>query len=285
MLASAGGGGFVSDDETFLLIFSAVIGGFCAWRWYMPVLRAREGGFAVAERTALGFAPIVGLIGVFVMLKLAASADVRDAPTYLLLYSVLGLAWFLAAAIVMEMLGISARDDAVERRNPAAAVVVIGVLLAHAAIYSGANIGNGPGWWTVVAAGGIGSGAWLVMWLAAELSCGLSEDITVDRDLPASLRLGGYALAMGIICARGAAGDWTSLQQTAIEFAVAWPIVPLTAVVIAVEKVLERQPYHYRRGMALSVMIGAAYIAAAVAVVVSSGPPPHNPQYDYLNWQ
>lgn len=275
----------MSDDEFSILIFAGVIAAMLALRWYRAVLLARERGFALPERIALGIAPLAGLAIIYAVIVMAASGDVRNDPGYVFFYCLVGMVWLLGAGVGLEYLGISYRDDAVERRNPAAAILLVGMVLAHAAIYAGANIGNGPGWWTVVAAAGVGSAAWALLWLVGELLCGLSDDITVCRDVPAALRLAGYALAMGLICARGAAGDWTSLRQTVIEFGVAWPIIPLTAVVIVVEKVLEKQELHYRRGLAASVILAALYLASAGYVVVASGPPPHNPQYDDLNQQ
>jgi hypothetical protein len=223
---------------------------------------------------------LIAFAGVFLVIVGASSADVRGAPSYVALYCAAGIVWFTAGAMAMRYLGISMRDDAVERRNPAADIVVMGAVFAHAAIYAGAIIGNGPGWWTVLAAAAIGSAAWLALWFLAENWCGLSEKITVDRDVPAAIRLAGYAFAMGIVCARGAAGDWTSLDRTLIEFATAWPVLPMTAAAIAIEKFTRAAMP--RGNVALSTVVAAAYLGVAVAAVHFSGPLPHNPEYDYL---
>ena len=270
----------MSGDESFLLYSSFGLSVLLAFWWYRRIFLSRQANAATRELLPLALAPILAALGVFLVIANYGSFDVRDASDYLLMYTFLGIVWFLGAAFAMELLGISFRDDAVERRNPAAAFVVISAMMAHAAIYAGGNIGNGPGWWTVVIAAGIGSGAWVILWALLQFCCGIAEDITVERDVPAGIRLSGYALAMGLICARGAAGDWTSLHQTFAEFIVAWPSLPLTAVAIAVERVLDLQPEHYRRGANAAVIIAAIYVVAGVGAVNFAGPLPHNPQYD-----
>jgi hypothetical protein len=273
----------LSGDETFVTWASVALGALCAVWWYTRILRSPQADFASREFLALALAPLIALGGVYIVIVKAGSFDVRNAPAYIFMYSALGVVWFLGSAFLLEIVGISFRDDAIERRNPAAALVVVGAMFAHAAIYAGANIGNGPGWWTVVEAGLIGSGAWLALWAVVQFVCKISDDITIGRDLPAGIRMAGYALAMGLICARGAAGDWTSLDQTVREFFVAWPILPLTAVVIAIEKVLASRPHHYARGFAVSTIIAVVYLAVAVWAVAFAGPLPHNPQYDNVS--
>jgi hypothetical protein len=270
----------VSGDETFVLLGSlagALIGAF--W-WYQRIIRSPQAMLAIPEFLALALAPPIALIGVSIVIARAGSFDVQGAPNYELMYCLLGVVWFLGAAFAMETVGVSFRDDAIERRNTGAAVVVVSALFAHAAIYAGANIGNGPGWWTVVIAAGIGSGVWFALWIAVDVACGLSEDITVERDLPAGIRLGGFAIAIGLICARGAAGDWTSLSQTIAEFVVAWPALVVAALAVLFEKLLDAQPEHYKRNVLPSVAIAVFYVGVAAVVVDLSGPLPHNPAYN-----
>ena len=273
----------MSDDEAFVTWASIIAGIWFLWIYYRRIAAFSQFNIAERQFAVLAVAPFMAVIGVFAVIKTAGSADVRDTPYYLIMYTVLGLVWFMGSVFVMELLGISYRDDAEERHNLAATIVVICALFAHAAIYAGANIGNGPGWWTVVVAGAIGSAAWFALWFLADLICGFSEDITVDRDVPAAIRLGGYALAVGLVCARGSAGDWTSFNQTVIEFGAAWAIVPMTAAIIAIEKFLQAQPEHYKRGTLQAVAIAAGFLVAAGAALQFAGPLPHNPQYDYLN--
>jgi uncharacterized membrane protein YjfL (UPF0719 family) len=273
----------VSGDELMVTVLGGGAGAVFAIWWYARILRSPQAHFASYEFIALALAPLIALCGVFAVIVTAGSLDVRSAPEYIFMYCGLGVAWYLGATFLLEVVGISFRDDAIERRNSAAAIAIVGAMFGHASVYAGANIGNGPGWWTVVIAGALGSGTWFVLWSIVQVVCKISDDITVDRDVPAGLRLGGYALAMGLVCARGAAGDWTSFDQTVREFVVAWPVLPLTAAVIVVEKFLETQPRHYIRGAAFSIFIAGAYLASSAAAITYAGPLPHNPQYDKAN--
>ncbi len=270
--------GRVSGDESLLMMFSGFVGGWGVLRWYWRLIISRQIGRATRLFMFLFYVPPLLLAGIYWILHTAASFDVQNAPPYLLLYSLFGLAWFLTAVAAMQLVGISYRDDVIERRNPAAAIVIVSAALAHAMIYAGANIGDGPGWWTIVAAGGLGSGVWFLLWLIAELACGLSEDITVNRDVPSAVRLGGYALAMGIVCARGAAGDWTSFSRTLVEFGAAWPVVPLTALSIGVERAF-RTSSQTTRSIGVSMVVAAAYLALALLAVELAAPLPQNAAY------
>lgn len=274
----------MSDDEAWLSYASGFIALLALVFWYRRILAGRDSSRAAPERWVLGLAPLAPLGVIFLVLRVWASADVRDAPQYIFMYMAMGVPWLGFAVAGLEWLGISFRDDALGERNFAAALVVAATMLGHGAIYAGANIGNGPGWWTVVIAAGIGSAAWFTLWFAVEWLCGTAEDVTVDRDVPAGLRLGGYAIGMGILLGRGAAGDWTSLTQTVIEFAAAWPVLPLTLIVIAAEKILERQPLHVQRHFGLSAFLGGFYAGIGIAALGVVGALPHNPAFDFLNW-
>jgi hypothetical protein len=273
--------GKLSGDEVILLWMSIGAGGFGAFRWYWRLSKTgavvRPGHLFVW----LGVVPPLALAGIFIVLKVASSFDVRNSFSYLLLYTTLGASWIFLSAYLMEKAGVSFRDDAVERRNPAAAILVGSAVVAHATIYAGANIGDGPGWWAVVAAGLIGSGVWFLSWSVVELCRSVSEEITVERDVPIAIRLAGFALATGLVCARGSAGDWTSLAQTLIEFRSAWPVLPFTAAAIGLESLLKTKPRSTRPGINGSVIIAICYLALAFAAVHTSGPLPNNPIYDH----
>jgi hypothetical protein len=268
----------LSDDEVIVLLLSGSSTVFFAYRWYTRLKILADGPRGRELFVPLGFAPAVALAGIFVALKIASASDVRNAPEYLLLYVALGAAWSFASVSLMELAGISFRDDAVERHNPAATIALCAALFGNVIIYAGANIGEGPGWWCVAAAALIGSSAWLLLWLAIESAAFVSDTITIDRNIPAAIRLGGYMLGSGLICARGAAGDWTSLSQTFAEFASAWPAIPLAAVAIAVERLWGRAGRH---NVPVALLIAALYVAGGVAAVEMAGPLPKNPAYHH----
>lgn len=266
----------MSQDELMVLFASAGLAIWLGLAWYTRVATTNLVAPPPPWFKWLTAAPPLAVAGIFAVLKFAASYDVRDAPQYLLFYAVLGAAWLFLSVRVLTAWGVSFRDDAVERRNPAAAIVIGSTLAAHAAIYSGANIGDGPGWWIVVFAGGLGVCGWLVLWWMVESACGASEQITVERDVSAAIRFGGYMIASGLIWGRAVAGDWISLEYTLADMWVAWPAVALTAAAIGVER--------WRRGQVTSVStslaLAAFYVAAAIAALATAPALSHNPAYD-----
>ncbi|HUP90961.1 MAG TPA: hypothetical protein VM074_01840 [Solimonas sp.] len=270
----------MSQDEVFLLIGSAAGVLFGVVPWYAPLrlpLAPRHVRYLTGP---LALAPMVSVGLIYIALRTLAAYDVREAPEYLVLYALLGCCWFFGAVKALEWVGISFADDAVERHNAAATIAVIAAMLAHSAIYAGANVGDGPGWWCVVIAASVGSLAWFLLWGAVEAACGAAEELTVERDTGAALRLGGYMIASGLVCARGSAGDWTSLGQTLLEFHVAWPAVVLAAAAVAVERVLRGHP-PTRRSRLAGASIGLAYLAAALLALQMAPPLPQNPAYDH----
>lgn len=275
----------MSGDETFVLFTAGAAALLATFVWYIRIGRTAGFGYPNLLRLALGIAPPLAIAAVFAVIKAAGSFDVRNAPDYLLFYTVLGTAWMFGAVKLMDYSGISFRDDAIERRNPAAVIVIVAVLFSHAAIYAGANIGDGPGWWCVLAAAFIGSASWFVLWSVLEWLCSASERITVERDTAAAVRISGFMLASAYMCARGSAGDWTSLEQTLAEFVVAWPAVPLAAIAIGIEWYFQSVPRQKRMGAIGSVLVAALYFAVATIAVETSGPLPNNPIYDRVAGQ
>ena len=115
----------------------------------LTVQRRRVG----ASPIAIALAACVVLV--FGILKTGASYDVVDAPRYLFMYVVLGLAWSRVSEMAFAYVGLSARDDVIERGNSAAVPAVTGGLVAVTLCYAGGNIGDGPGWWVVVFSAGL----------------------------------------------------------------------------------------------------------------------------------
>jgi hypothetical protein len=268
----------VSDDEVFVLVAGM---GVVAWRagvWYVrlgttPTFAAYPGGW----RGWLGVAPIACLIGVFFLLRTAASFDVRESPDYLFLYVLLGAAWIFLVVPLMSAFGISVRDDAVHRRNPAAAILIIGAMAGQAAVYSGGNVGDGPGWWVVVAAVLVAGTAWFALWWVVETICKVAEDVTVGRDVTLAIRMAGYMLALGMICGRGVAGDWVSFAALLTEFSDAWPALLLTGAAIGIEAGLRGTAI--RKSKLLAGAVAVAYVAAAGLAIAASPPLSANSQF------
>jgi hypothetical protein len=67
---------------------------------------------------------------------------------------------------LLSFLGVSARDDVLERRNSAALIAVVGALLGAILCIAGGNIGEGPGVEVVIASAGTALCVWFVLWNA-----------------------------------------------------------------------------------------------------------------------
>ena len=145
----------MSGDEVIVTLASLVVGsaaGRCG-----STARRRSRPCAEARLRSSLLASTLGLLGllIFAFLRFCAADDVREAPEYLFMYFVIGLAWMRVAAMVFPLAGLHPHDDIIERRNAAAVPAWIGAMTGVALCYSGANVGNGPGWWVVVFSAGL----------------------------------------------------------------------------------------------------------------------------------
>lgn len=268
-------------------------------QWYGALSGVWPGYRNTPAKVALHILPLVALVIIVYTLRVLASFDVVGDFIYIIFYIVMGYAWvYLGLVLVFYFLDLSWRDDVVHLGNKAALPVLASCYMALTLIYSGANIGDGPGWWCIFVAGGLGVAAWLALAYLMHRFTGVIERVTVERDVACGVRFGSYLLASGIILARASAGDWTSFTRTVVEFLDGWPVLLLTALAMLVESLFMNGPQGgrsrldavfgagkkaYRRSggqMAGSVLLGAIYIIAAIAVVFLLIPPvSNNPQY------
>jgi len=274
--------------EIFVLFASAIYTFIGLAQWYLPLTSSHLSGTGGGIRMALALLPPTALVIIVWTLQNLASFDVVDDFFYLLLYALLGLAWaFVGSLLMFGVLDLSRVDDLIGMRNPAATVAFSGGFLATALIYAGANIGDGPGCWCVILAGGLGLSTWFALAYALNLLTGAFERITVERNVATGIRVGSFLLASGLIIARASAGDWTSFLHTVVEFMVGWPVLPFTVVAIMIELVFRRTPAESLdnapapRGIGSSVLIGIVYLAAAVIIIYLLPPMVENPMYNF----
>lgn len=268
----------MSEDEIAILVVGGGLATWWAGLWYYRLGATSLVPDSGRLRDLLRLAPLAGIAAIIATLTNLAASDVRNAPQYILLYALVGAAWVYGAGLSSAYLGVSARDDVIERRNPAAAIMIAAVILSQAAIYSGANVGNGPGWWVVLVSGAVAAICWVAVWLVINGAAQLHERITVDRDVPAAIRLGALMLAVGLICGRGAAGDWFSFNRTLVEFVVIWPAAVLAVAALVVERMLRSQKLE--TSLSLAAAVGLVWIAIAGYAIATSPPLAHNPDYD-----
>ena len=227
----------MSDDEVGVLIISIIVTVVSWGVWYIAPTFVRRVGPAPWGSVLLQVTPLAAGGMLWLVLRTASAHDVRDDPTYLFMYLVLGAAWVGVWIRLLAMTGVSRRDDVVERSNSSAALAVAGAMLGITLCYAGGNIGDGPGWWVVVFSAGLSTVAFFAAWMVLETVSGVSDVVTVDRDASGGLRLAGFLVACGLILGRGVAGDWVSGEATVRDFALAaWPVIVLVVVAAIVER-------------------------------------------------
>ena len=254
----------MSGDEVFITIVSTIIGLFFLCRWYAHLASL---GRHAASGAFLSFIPVVLLGLLFVVLKTLASWDVRDSVVYLSMYMILGAGWLGLAMLLTPAMGISTRDDALERKNTAATFTSAGILFGFMACFAGGNIGDGPGWWVVYFSAALASVTLWLLWLILNLTTHIVDRITIDRDVGSGIRTAAFLSGAGLILGRAVAGDWVSASATVSDFvAVGWPVLILLAGAILFE--LFFKPNHRaRRGCYFTEGILPALIFFLIAIV------------------
>ena len=227
----------MSDDEAFLLIVSSFVLLGTWFGWYTQAATVGVRDLPREGRPLLRAIPIVCIALLWLVLRTVASYDVVDDARYLLLYTILGLAWLGVAIRFAAFAGVSMRDDVLERRNGAAAIALGGAMLGITLAFAGGNIGDGPGWWVVVFSAFLSTGALFVSWLLLDALTGVSDSVTVERDRASGFRLAGFLTAGGIVFGRAVAGDWVSTAATVRDFlAYASPMLVLLLLAAAIER-------------------------------------------------
>lgn len=165
---------------------------------------------------------------------------------------------------------------------------VVSAFLGSTIIYSGANIGDGPGWYCVFVAGAMGMVSWFFLGWIINILSGTFEKITVERNINTGILFGFYLFASAIILARASAGDWTSFYDTILEFGAGYPVLFLAAFHIILEKMINRNndPYYNNENSdkirLYPILIGIFYIVYAVIAVLLSLPMKENPIYEQI---
>ena len=242
------------------------------WRWCVAIVRVNRLASQMRHRVALLAIPIFCLGFFVVILRLLASSDVRTDTFYVGFYSLVGAGWLGSATFVFPLLGISARDDVIERRNASASWAISGALIGVTLCFAGANTGNGPGLHAVLFCAILSTSAFFLLWLGVEMLAAPSEAVTVERDTAAGMRLGGFLVALAIILGGAVAGPWQSVSATMRDLMrVGWPALPLAGVATFVERSRERGTRPLVRRILNSAGIAPVYIVAAAVYVALRG--------------
>lgn len=261
---------YFSFGEGFLLGLSIYLSFLFLRGWYSTTTRMANFFNEGLRGLYLYLLPLIPIILYLVTLRTAASWDVITSLPYIWLYLLLGIAWLSISLQGMLLLwSFSYQDDVLMGRNSASIVMITGAILGSSLIYAGANIGDGPGWWTVVFAGGLGTISWLLLGALINGVIGIVDQIVIERDLNSGIRFAGYLAASGLILARASGGNWTSFATTIIEFLVAWPVLLLVVFMILLELSLFKQQDNgvENNSKGLSILVAIIYVLYAVMVV------------------
>ena len=265
----------MSGDEVAVLLASATLSVAVWLGWFARPLSITRMGSPTPARPLLIGSPIAAAAILLLVLLTAASHDVRNAPQYILMYLAMGAAWVGASAKLLPLFGISARDDAVERRNRAAAWAVAGAIIGIMLCFAGGNIGDGPGWWVVVFSAALATAALFVMLAVLDGISGVTEHVTIERDPASGIRLAGFLVGAGLMLGRGVAGDWVSAAATIRDFvAYSWPAAILLAGAALVERLARPTPARPHPSVAaFGVVPAIVYVVVGALHVVRLGIP------------
>ena len=265
----------MSDGEIGVTIVSVIVT-FMAWsNWFLRILQVAPWSRTAAPRSLLLSAPLVAGTLLFASLRTLSAHDVRDDPVYLGMYAVMGAAWVALALFALPLVGMSTRDDVLERENVPAALVVAGALFGVTCCFIGGNIGDGPGWWVVVFSAGLATLSLFLCWFLLELLGRVSDSVTIDRDPASGIRVAAFLIACGLVFGRGAAGTWVSSADTVRDFAVlSGPMFLILVAAIAVERVARPTPERPAPSLWVAGVLPAlVYLHAAILLLLRAGTP------------
>lgn len=186
---------------------------------------------------------IVSIVLIAVALGLWGAKEVREDAGEIFFLTLGGTLYLLACIYFFKWLGISIRDDIVERGNIGALVALCAATIALAMLYVGGSVGEGPDYSENVFSVGLAAGSFLLLWIILEAGGRISMSIAEERDLASGIRFGGFLFATGLILGRAVAGDWHSVDATIHDFVRdGWPAAVICVVALIVEALARPNP-------------------------------------------
>ncbi|MBL8820188.1 MAG: hypothetical protein JNL58_29465 [Planctomyces sp.] len=266
----------MSDDEVGVTVFSAVAALICWVWWYgstLSTIPVQVTG-RTPSRALLLVTPLLSAALLFMILRLWAAVDVRDDGRYMTMYTLMGLAVSGIATFIPTWLGISFQHDVLQRSNRSAAWVACGWTVGAMLAFSGANIGDGPGWWVVVFSAMLSMGSLLLMFVAWQFLTGSHDAITIDRDLATGLRMASMFVGCGAVLGVSVAGNWVSVEATTSDFCMrAWPALIIFILAIAFHAVLKPTPESPKPPVFIAGVLPSLFLLSmAVVWLLIAGP-------------
>ena len=195
--------------------------------------------------------------------------EVRGNPGSVGCLTCLGAVWLVVAHKLIPWLGLDFREDAINRKNPAALAALCCALLALAIAFAAGNLGEGPSYCENVFCAGLSTGGLFLLWFLYELCTHVSRSIADERNLATGLRFGGLLLAWGLILARAVTGNWHSADAANADFPRdGWPAGVICLAAIMVELFLKPSRLRpFPSWPACGLVPALAYLAIAAAWV------------------
>lgn len=263
----------MSGDEVMVMFVSLGVSAILWIRWVWQVAFSAQRCSRFEHRWPLLVYPAVCAAALWGVLRRFSSFDVQNDPVYLAFYMILGAAWAGLGSRLLPAVGLSARDDVIERANGGAAHAIGGALLGLTFCFAGGNIGDGPGWWVVVFCAFLSTTVFFLLWILLDRFTHLADTVTIDRDPAAGLRLAAYFAGTGLILGRAVAGDWESAFATIADFLLlGWPAIALWGVAVFLEKRLRPHPERPTAALATHGLAPAAiYLSLAIFFTMQAG--------------
>src|SRR5262245_43095990 len=107
-------------DEMFLLIGCGIVSLMGFIHWFRKLRPVSKLGCSAFQRAPLYLSALAGFAILALVVQRWADQDIRDNSGYVLLVMLMGGACLTLAGALFPWLGTGLRDDAFERRNPAA---------------------------------------------------------------------------------------------------------------------------------------------------------------------
>jgi uncharacterized membrane protein YjfL (UPF0719 family) len=256
----------------FLLELSVPVAIVLWGRWYYFLWIGQPLRGPHRGRMAFALVPFFCLILLFAVLRRWSANSVKADLLTVLFFLSFGASWLRLSQLVFGLLGVSARDDVLERGNPAAAWVICGQLVGATFCFSGASVGDGPGPEVVVWCALLSTVSLFLLWFLVDRVASVADTITIDRDLGTGIRLSGWFVATGIVLGDAVTGDWKSMSATARDFALcAWPAAAFALLMAFLERRLrtrEADPWNSPRR---SMVLAGVYIACAAGCAWKRG--------------
>jgi hypothetical protein len=252
----------LSEDEALALVVSVALGLVGAALWYVRGLRTSTLGASRGLLAALFLAPLAALGYLWNVLATFAAVEVRTDGRYQFLFVAMGATWVFLLPRLLALIGVSYRDDALERRNAAATTAIAGTILGLVLLFAGSNMGEGPSIWNTVATALAATAALFAVVLVLALSTALGDSIAVERDRATGVRFAGWIAGSGMVLGRAAAGSWVSTQAMLADLAAfGWPVVILLSLAILLEHALRPRAGNPRPALfAAGVLPALAYL-------------------------